>query len=55
MPERQAGFDFVPFDFAATRRDVDKAMANYALQVYSVCRGVPLVFRSTTAEPGPSV
>eukprot|EP00752_Nemacystus_decipiens_P011387 g10117.t1 len=32
VPERQPGFDFVPFDFAATRRDVDAAMANYALQ-----------------------
>ncbi|CAM9158865.1 unnamed protein product [Ectocarpus sp. 8 AP-2014] len=32
VPERQVGFDFFPFDFAATRRDVDAAMANYALQ-----------------------
>ena len=40
VPERQAGFDFVPFDFAATRRDVDAAMANFALQV--PCRAVPI-------------
>ncbi|CAM9485685.1 unnamed protein product, partial [Hapterophycus canaliculatus] len=32
VPEQQAGFDMVPFDFAATRRDADAAMANYALQ-----------------------
>ena len=33
VPARQPGFDFAPFDFAATRRGVDTAMANFALQV----------------------
>lgn len=33
VPAPQEGFDFKPFDFDQTRKEVDKAMADYALQV----------------------
>lgn len=44
VPERQPGFDFAPFDFAATRRDVDGAMANFALQVPLKILGKQTIF-----------
>lgn len=33
IPQRQPGFDFIPFDFEATRRGVESAMSKLALQV----------------------
>ena len=39
VPERQGGFDFVPFDFDATRRGVENAFHTFALQVFKAILG----------------